>query len=76
MLLINSTVLFNSIYYYTITIRKSAFRRSRNSNHKMMPITDKDVDAIVAKLSIRNSRGRQTSSSKKKRFVYSLYINL
>ena len=76
MLLINSTVLFNSIYYYTITIRKSAFRRSRNSNHKMMPITDKDVDAIVAKLSIRNSRGSQTSSSKKKRFVYSLYINL
>ena len=41
-----------------------------------MPISDKDVDAIVAKLSIRNSRARQTSSSKKKRFVCSLYINL
>ena len=42
----------------------------------MMPISDKDVDAILAKLTIKNSRGRQTSSSKKKRFVYSLYINL
>jgi len=39
----------------------------------MMPITDKDVDAIVAKLmsTTTNSRARQTSSSKKKRLVYS-----